>query len=238
MLYGRDKKVCNSFIEKFDQVKAVESPVYPAREFWRQQQRNFLNEDIQGLLNKIASRHQDDDNMQKKFSSLVPFRSSVFSPLSKWIEIGKRSEKDGSMPGNTQGIWLKRSWKQTFCVSQNSRWGAILWERLLQSASRRSPGRQYWGLANIEGSQREKRDRKSPLKPHLSGIMWIDYIPTDLSAFWVAYLVAGRGKGKSYKLFWFQYFHGARLYLWPHVSIHNDTHTESNSYSSGYWHFL
>ena len=83
MLYSRNKKVCNSFIEKFDQVKAVESPVYPAREFWRQQQRNFLNEDIQGLLNKIASRHQDDDNMQKKFSSLVPFRSSVFSPFSK-----------------------------------------------------------------------------------------------------------------------------------------------------------
>ena len=104
MLYGRDKKVCNSFIEKFDQVKAVESPVYPSREFWRQQQRNFLNEDIQGLLNQIASRHQDDDNMQKKFSSLVPFRSSVFSPLSEWKEIGKLSENDRNVPGNTQGI--------------------------------------------------------------------------------------------------------------------------------------
>ena len=92
------------FVEKFDQVKAVESPVYPSREFWRQQQRNFLNEDIQGLLNKIASRHQDDENMQKKSSSFVPFKSSVFSPLSKRKEIGKRSENDGSMPGNTQGI--------------------------------------------------------------------------------------------------------------------------------------
>ena len=56
MLCGR-KKNCNFFVEKFDQVKAVESPVYPSREFWRQQQRNFLNEDIQGLLDKIAFRH-------------------------------------------------------------------------------------------------------------------------------------------------------------------------------------
>ena len=89
-------------------------------------------------------------------------------------------------------------------------YGAILWEQLLYSSSRRSPGRQYWGLANIEGSQREKRDRKSLLKPHLSGIMWIDYRPT-----FQHFEFHGTGKGKSYKLFWFQFFHWARLYLIP-----------------------
>ena len=92
-------------------------------------------------------------------------------------------------------------------------------------------GRQYWG---------QPKRKKRPQVSFETSSQWdyVNRLPTDLSAFWVAYLVAGRGKGKSYKLFWFQYFHGARLYLWPHVSIHNDTHTESNSYSSGYWHFL
>ena len=94
---------------------------------------------------------------------------------------GKKLGNGVRMMVACQGILRASDWKEKVkanILRISELYGAILWEQLLYSSSRRSHGRQYWGLANIEGSQREKRDRKSLLKPHLSGIMWIDIRPT------------------------------------------------------------
>ena len=162
--------------------------------------------------------------MQKKSSSFVPFKSSVFSPLSKRKEIGKRSENDGSMPGNTQGIWLKRE-------SESKHFAYLGIQDMGQSCESSFFIHHQEGLlvGNIEGWQilraarEKKRDRKSLLKPHLSGIMWIDYRPT-----FQHFEFHGTGKGKSYKLFWFQYFHWACFYfIAAHIYPQWYTHRKS-----------